>query len=70
MDDNPHGTHITGTIGTGIGVTGVAWNRQIMAIKITNGSKVDITFNPEMNIQNMDNNINLSLDNFLLDEDN
>ncbi|MFN7649163.1 MAG: S8 family serine peptidase, partial [Acidobacteriota bacterium] len=37
MDDNSHGTHVAGTIGAignnGIGVTGVAWNVKLMALK-------------------------------------
>ncbi|WP_069473001.1 S8 family serine peptidase [Candidatus Marithrix sp. Canyon 246] len=37
MDDNGHGTHVSGTIGgvgdNGIGVTGVNWNVKIMALK-------------------------------------
>ena len=37
MDDNNHGTHVAGTIGAagnnGIGVTGVNWKVQIMALK-------------------------------------
>jgi subtilisin family serine protease len=37
MDDNNHGTHVAGTIGAvgnnGIGVTGVAWNVKLMALK-------------------------------------
>ncbi|MEJ7592803.1 MAG: S8 family serine peptidase [Planctomycetaceae bacterium] len=37
MDDHRHGTHVAGTIGAvgnnGIGVTGVAWNVQLMALK-------------------------------------
>ncbi|HUG89235.1 MAG TPA: S8 family peptidase, partial [Planctomycetaceae bacterium] len=37
MDDHNHGTHVAGTIGAvgnnGLGVTGVAWNVQIMALK-------------------------------------
>ena len=37
LDDNNHGTHVAGTIGAvgnnGIGVTGVNWNVQIMALK-------------------------------------
>jgi hypothetical protein len=43
-DDNGHGTHVAGTIGAvgnnGIGVTGVAWNVQLMALKFLgpNGS--------------------------------
>ena len=44
MDDNGHGTHVSGTIGAvgdnGIGVAGVNWNTQIMALKFLdkNGS--------------------------------
>ncbi|MFV2065691.1 MAG: S8 family peptidase [Pirellulales bacterium] len=37
MDDQGHGTHVAGTIGAvadnGVGVTGVNWNVQIMAVK-------------------------------------
>src|SRR5204863_9070209 len=37
MDDNQHGTHVSGTIGAvgnnGIGVTGVNWNVKLMACK-------------------------------------
>ncbi|MHB0961158.1 MAG: S8 family serine peptidase [Pirellulaceae bacterium] len=37
MDDHSHGTHVAGTIGAvgnnGLGVTGVNWNIQIMAVK-------------------------------------
>ncbi len=37
MDDNDHGTHVAGTIGAvannGIGVAGVNWNVEIMAVK-------------------------------------
>jgi subtilisin family serine protease len=37
MDDNSHGTHVSGTIGAvgnnGVGVAGVNWNVQIMALK-------------------------------------
>ena len=36
-DDNEHGTHVAGTIGAvgnnGVGVAGVAWNVQLMALK-------------------------------------
>ena len=44
MDDHGHGTHVAGTIGAvgnnGIGVTGVNWDVQIMAVKFlgANGS--------------------------------
>ena len=41
MDDNDHGTHTAGTIGAvgnnAIGVTGVAWNAQIMALRFLGG---------------------------------
>lgn len=37
MDDHSHGTHVAGTVAAlgnnGIGVTGVAWDAQIMAVK-------------------------------------
>ena len=37
MDDNTHGTHVAGTLGAvgnnGIGITGVNWHVQIMALK-------------------------------------
>jgi subtilisin family serine protease/subtilisin-like proprotein convertase family protein/DNA-binding cell septation regulator SpoVG len=42
MDDHNHGTHVAGTIGAvgnnGIGVAGVAWNVQIMALKCFDAS--------------------------------
>jgi subtilisin family serine protease/fibronectin type 3 domain-containing protein len=44
MDDHSHGTHVAGTIGAvgnnGLGVTGINWNVQIMAVKAfdANGS--------------------------------
>jgi serine protease len=42
MDDNGHGTHVAGTIGAvgnnGRGVTGVAWNVQIMPLKFLTAS--------------------------------
>ncbi len=42
MDDNSHGTHVSGTIGAkgndGTGVVGVNWNAQIMASKFLDGS--------------------------------
>lgn len=40
MDDNEHGTHVSGTIGAvgdnGVGVAGVCWSVQIMALKFLN----------------------------------
>lgn len=42
MDDNSHGTHVAGTIAAvgnnGIGVTGVAWNAKVMALKFLDSS--------------------------------
>jgi subtilisin family serine protease len=42
MDENGHGTHVAGTIGArggdGIGVAGVAWNTQIVALKFMDAS--------------------------------
>jgi serine protease len=42
MDDNGHGTHVAGIIGAvgnnGLGVAGVAWNVQIMALKFLNSN--------------------------------
>src|SRR6185295_17466032 len=42
MDDAGHGTHVAGIIGAvgnnGIGVTGVAWNVQIMPLKFLGAS--------------------------------
>ena len=41
MDDNSHGTHVAGTIAggnNGTGITGVAYNAKIMAVKVLNGS--------------------------------
>ncbi len=42
MDDHGHGTHVAGTIGAvgdnGLGVVGVAWHVQIMALKFLNAS--------------------------------
>lgn len=41
LDDNGHGTHVSGTIAgenNGYGVTGIAYNSQIMAVKVLNGS--------------------------------
>lgn len=42
LDDNGHGTHVSGTIAAesnnGIGVAGVAWNVKVMAIKVFTSS--------------------------------
>ena len=42
LDDNGHGTHVAGIIGAvgnnGIGVAGVAWNVQLMALKFLSAS--------------------------------
>ncbi len=40
-DDNGHGTHVAGTIAAqgnnGIGISGVAWNASLMAVKVLDG---------------------------------
>ncbi|MEY3736156.1 MAG: hypothetical protein RLZZ624_1215, partial [Cyanobacteriota bacterium] len=41
MDDNSHGTHVAGTIAgenNGVGITGVAYNARIMAVKVLSAS--------------------------------
>ncbi|MCC6512052.1 MAG: S8 family serine peptidase [Pirellulaceae bacterium] len=42
MDDNGHGTHVAGTIGAvgnnGLGISGVAWNVKLMALKFLDGN--------------------------------
>ncbi len=42
MDDNSHGTHVSGTIGAvgnnGLGVVGVNWNTRIMGVKFLDAS--------------------------------
>jgi len=47
MDDHGHGTHTSGTIGAvgnnGVGVTGVNWNVQIMALKFLSADGVGYT---------------------------
>ncbi len=44
MDENGHGTHVSGTIGAvgnnGVGVTGVCWNVRIMAVKCSDPNGV------------------------------
>jgi serine protease len=46
MDNYGHGTHIAGTIGAGgnnhLGVTGVNWKTQIMALKFLDGASGDV----------------------------
>ena len=47
MDDHGHGTHVAGTLGAvgdnGIGVVGVNWNVQIMALKIGGGAGLPLS---------------------------
>lgn len=42
MDDNGHGTHVSGTVGAmtnnGVGVSGVVWNAHILATKFLDGT--------------------------------
>jgi hypothetical protein len=49
MDDQGHGTHVSGTIGAiggnGIGVAGVAWNVQMVALKFLDASNSGYTSN-------------------------
>ncbi|MBP3957990.1 S8 family serine peptidase [Gemmata sp. G18] len=49
MDDNGHGTHVAGTIGAvgnnGVGVAGVNWSTQIMALKFLSASGSGYTSN-------------------------
>ena len=49
MDDNGHGTHTAGTVGAvgnnGIGVTGVAWNVQLLGCKFMTASGSGSTSN-------------------------
>lgn len=50
MDDNGHGTHVSGTIGAvgnnGVGTTGVCWKASLMAVKVLDatgsGTTVDV----------------------------
>jgi subtilisin family serine protease len=52
IDGNGHGTHVAGTIAAvgnnGIGVVGVAWNAQVMAVKglDNSGTGIDSTLGP------------------------
>ena len=47
FDDNGHGSHVSGTIGAvgdnGLGITGVAWDVKIMALKFLNGAGLGST---------------------------
>ncbi len=55
FDDYGHGTHVSGTIGgvgnNGIGVTGVNWNVNIMAVKFLNSSGSGTTANAVLAVQ-------------------
>ncbi len=69
MDDNGHGTHVAGTIGAttdnGIGVSGINWNVELMAVKVMNasgkGNTVGIVNGVKYAIDNGAKVINLSL---------
>ncbi|NES99516.1 MAG: S8 family serine peptidase [Sphaerospermopsis sp. SIO1G1] len=68
LDDNGHGTHVSGTIAAkndGNGVTGIAYNSQIMAIKVLDesgsGSYLSIANGIRYAVDNGANVINLSL---------
>jgi subtilisin family serine protease len=47
LDDNRHGTHVSGTIGAvgnnGIGVTGVNWTTSMMALKFLSAAGIGLT---------------------------
>ncbi|MFM2060801.1 MAG: hypothetical protein RLZZ507_471 [Cyanobacteriota bacterium] len=68
LDDNSHGTHVSGTIAAennGSGITGVAYNSQIMAIKVLDqngsGSYANIANGIRYAVDNGAHVINLSL---------
>lgn len=69
MDDNRHGTHVAGTIGASgnnsLGVAGVTWKTQIMALKVMGadgkGSSVDIVNGVRYAREHGANVINMSL---------
>lgn len=68
LDNNGHGTHVSGTIAAennGIGVTGIAYNSQIMAIKVLDekgsGSYANIANGIRYAVDNGADVINLSL---------
>jgi subtilisin family serine protease len=70
MDDNGHGTHVSGTIGArgnnGVGVVGMSWNSQIMALKFLasdgSGSLADAitAFNYIVDMKNRGVNVRVS----------
>ena len=49
MDDNGHGTHVSGTIaaegGNGVGVAGITWSTQIVALKFLDATSWGFTSN-------------------------
>lgn len=49
MDETGHGTHVAGTIaatgGNGVGVAGVSWNAQLVALKFISSSGTGLTSN-------------------------
>ncbi|MEA5553958.1 S8 family peptidase [Anabaena cylindrica UHCC 0172] len=68
LDDNGHGTHVSGTIAgenNDFGVTGIAYNAKIMAVKVLDkngsGSYANITKGIYYAVDNGANVINLSL---------
>ncbi|MBK1988762.1 S8 family serine peptidase [Sphaerospermopsis aphanizomenoides BCCUSP55] len=68
LDDNGHGTHVSGTIAgenNGRGVTGIAYNSQIMAVKVLDkngsGSYANIANGIRYAVDNGADVINLSL---------
>ncbi|WP_071189916.1 S8 family peptidase [Trichormus sp. NMC-1] len=68
LDDNSHGTHVSGTIAgenNGIGVTGIAYNSKIMPVKVLDkngsGSYSNIANGIYYAVNNGANVINLSL---------
>jgi subtilisin family serine protease len=68
LDDNGHGTHVSGTIAAennGIGVTGIAYNSKIMAVKVLDekgsGSYSNIAKGIRYAVDNGARVINLSL---------
>lgn len=68
MDENGHGTHVSGTIGAqgnnGVGSTGVCWSTKIMAVRVLDsdgaGNSLDIASGIDFAIQNGAKVINAS----------